>query len=422
MRKLKLFASSVAVLSSLALVGCGGGTTPSTNPGGSTNTPSGETVKLTVWGPSEQTDLLKDMVSRFKAANPGTNYDITVNVCSEADAYANLKPDVARGADVYAFANDQLINLIRIGALAKVGGTNLDAVYDNNTPESVSTAEFNGDVYAYPYAADNGYFMYYNKAVLGTTTERLDDILDLLNSKNKKFLFEITNAWYNAGFFFATGCNYNVEYNANGTEKSIDCDFDSANGVIAGKAMVKLANHPAFMTGNDNNIKAGFVDGSIAAAVTGTWNASAIEQALGSDYAAVKLPKFTVDGTDYQLKSFAGFKLMGVNPNSKHLVEAHKLAGFLTGEDMQKLRLEEKSVIPSNVNAYDANKINSNIALKALEEQKAFSVPQTSVPEKFWDALGAFGTEVNAKTVTDGNVLESLEVVVQLIKSISSAS
>ena len=48
MRKLNLFATSLAVLSSLALVGCGGGTTPSTNPEGSTSTPSGETVKLTV--------------------------------------------------------------------------------------------------------------------------------------------------------------------------------------------------------------------------------------------------------------------------------------------------------------------------------------------------------------------------------------
>lgn len=428
MRKLNLFATSLAVLSSLALVGCGGGTTPSTNPGGSTNTPStntpsGETVKLTVWGPTEQNEVLTEMVKRFKAAYPETNYDITVGIVSEADAFGSLSKDVTVGADVYAFPNDQLVNLLRIGALAKIGGAFLEEVEENNSASSVNAGNFNGDQYAYPLAADNGYFMFYDKSTLGTNTDRLDDVLAALAAKNQKFAIDLDNSWYEAGFFFATGCSYNVEYDEEGKEKTIECDFNSANGVIAAKAMMKLAANPAFLKADTNDvITNGFGDGTVGAAVTGTWNADAIKEHLGDNYAAVKLPKFTVDGTDYQLSSFAGYKLLGVNPNSKNVVEAHRLAAFLTNEEMQAYRFAEKAVGPTNTKVAASDAVKENIALAALAEQSKYAVAQASVPSNYWSAVDAFGAEIVAGSVTNENVQTKLNTMVALIKTISAAN
>lgn len=418
MRKLKLLSASLAVLSSLALVGCGGG-----NENPSTGGPSGETVKLTVWGPSEQNEVLTEMVKRFKEANTDKNYEIEVGIVSEADAFGNLSKDVTVGADVYAFPNDQLVNLLRIGALAKIGGQYLEDIEANNSAGSVGAGNFNGDQYAYPLAADNGYFMYYDKSVLGTTTDRLDDVLAALAAQNKKFAMDLDNSWYEAGFFFATGCSYSVEYDEEGKEKTIGCDFNSANGVTAAKGMMKLAADPSFLlVGTNEDIIGGFGDGSIGAAVSGAWNADGIKEHLGDNYAAVKLPKFTVDGTDYQMSSFAGYKLLGVNPNSKFVLEAHKLAAFLTNEEMQAYRFAEKAVGPTNNNVAVSAAVKENIALAALAEQSKYAVAQASVPSNYWTAVEAFGVEVVAGTVTEDNVQAKLDQMVALIKTISASN
>ncbi len=409
MRKLKLFTGSMAVLSALALVSCGG-------------SGNGGDVSLKVWGPSEHQELLKNMVEQFKAANPDTNYDIKVDVVSESDAYSNLQKDVTSGADVYAFANDQLVNLIRIGGLAKLNDDYANDVIAKNSSGAVKAAKFGSDYYAYPYAADNGYFMYYNKSVLGTTTDNLWDILDLLKEKGLKFSMDLDNAWYDAGFFFATGCSYSVDYDADGKETSIECDFNSANGFIAGKAMIQLAAHDAFILGDDDVINAGFADGTIAAAITGIWNDGAMKTNLGDNYAAIKLPSFTVDGNSYQLSSFAGFKLMGVNPNSSNISEAHKLASFLTGEKMQKLRFEEKGTGPTNNNVAKSDEVKQSTALAALSDQSQYAVAQTSVPSNYWSAVEAFGQEVCAGTVTVDNLQDKIDTVVALIKTISATN
>lgn len=96
------------------------------------------TFDLTVWGPTEQTAILKKLVGDFKTANETENlkFNIEVGVVSEADAYAQLQKDVTTGADVFAFPNDQLANLIRIGALSKLGDRYRDrmVVFQANLP------------------------------------------------------------------------------------------------------------------------------------------------------------------------------------------------------------------------------------------------------------------------------------------------
>ena len=47
---------------------------------------SGEAVNLTVWGPQEDQELLKQMCDAFAAANPDKTYTFTYGVVSEADA------------------------------------------------------------------------------------------------------------------------------------------------------------------------------------------------------------------------------------------------------------------------------------------------------------------------------------------------
>jgi arabinogalactan oligomer/maltooligosaccharide transport system substrate-binding protein len=381
------------------------------------------TFDLTVWGPTEQTAILKKLVGDFKTANETENlkFNIEVGVVSEADAYSQLQKDVTTGADVFAFPNDQLANLIRIGALSKLGGSNLDSVKSINGEGAVNAGKSGNSYYAYPYAADNGYFLYYDKSVYSETDVlKLDTVLDKAKEKGKQVMIDLDNSWYDAGFFFGAGCSYEVTYNDNAKEQSITCDFDSAKGLIAGKAMIAVANHEAFKNGDDDILKSG-IGTALAAGVSGTWNAEAIKEKLGDNYAATKLPSFTVDGKDYQMSSFAGYKLMGVNPNSKSVKWANALALYLTGEQAQAYRYEKTGTGPTNKVVAQSSAVKSNIALAALAAQGAYAVAQTSVPSNYWSAVEAFGTEVVAKSVTADNLQAKLTQMCDLIKTIQTA-
>jgi arabinogalactan oligomer/maltooligosaccharide transport system substrate-binding protein len=322
---------------------------------------------------------------------------------------------------VYAFSGDQINNLYRAGALAQIGGSRLETMKAENGEGAVEAARVGDGYYAYPYTADNGYFLYYDKSAVSSPAT-LEGILSDLQAKNKKLVVDLDEPWYTSGFFFATGCSYEVTYGKDGKETAVSCDFDdSVKGVAAGKAMLALNANPAFLNGGDDEMKAGFTSGSVGAAVSGTWNADAIKTALGANYAAAKLPTFTVDGKSYQMSSFAGYKLYGVNPTSKHLAEAHKLAAFLSSEAMQIKRFNDMAAGPSNKNAANRAEVKENAALSALSEQSKHAVPQKSVPTNYFNAVEAFGKELTSGAVTNANLQEKLRIMTTDIKSISTA-
>lgn len=409
-RLLSLIVGGVLSVGALACtVGCGGGD---------------DTVKLTVWGAEAQQTTLTQMVEKFKAANPETKYDISVGVCGEGDAYMNVSKDASASADVYGYSNDQLIPLLRAGAVAQIGGTYLETLKAENSAESVASATVNGKVYGYPYASDNGFFMYYDKSVI--TEEQagsLESIIAACENQNKKIGWALDDAWYSAGWFFAFGCDYDVEYNDNLSEKSVECTFNGEGGIKASKAMAKLTSSKSFAGKNTNNdtIISGFGTGSMAVAVSGTWNADAIKEKLGDNYGVCKLPTVTVDGETVQLSSFKGYKLYAVNPHCSVPAEAHKLAAFLSSEAMQKERFEKHCVGPTNKTVAELEAVKTNPALAAINAQNEFAREQTAVPANFWNPLKAYGGYVIDKLVDESTYREFLDKMVNQIKDSLSA-
>ncbi len=383
-------------------------------------------IKITVWGAVEHHDMLKDMIEKFKQQyeTGDITFEIRIDAVSEADVFTQMQKDVTNGADVYAFPHDQLANLVRIGGISAIGGKNLETIKKDNTKASIDAGKAGEYYYGYPLTADNGYFLYYDKSKISNTqAESLEGILAACEASNSKFVFDLDNSWYDASFFFGAGCSYDVKYDKAGTtETEINCNFNNENGVIAGKAMIKLANHKGFLNGGDDEIKAGFADGSVAAGVTGTWNATAIQNALKENYYATKLPTFTENGKTYQMSSFSGYKLIGVNPHSKNLSWAHTLALFLTNETNQTIRFEKFETGPTNIKASENEKVKANIALSALAKQNEFAIVQQSVPSNYWTAVEAFGTGIVQKEVTSSNLQDKLNQMVDLIKSIETTN
>ncbi|MCL1963960.1 MAG: extracellular solute-binding protein [Firmicutes bacterium] len=343
-----------------------------------------DAITLKVWGAQDDQELLVQLAEEFKAANPENEWNITFGVVGEPDARARVLEDPIAAADVFAFSNDQLVDLVNADALYEVT-RNVDAIKAANSAGSVATATLKGALYGYPMTADNGYFLYYDKSVLTEEdVQSLDGILAKAEAAGKKMFMDVSNGWYIASFFLGAGCTLDLDENG----KQI-CDFNSERGVLAGEAIRAFTASPAFLTGDDSVLQGGMGD-TICAGVSGTWNAEAMKEKLGDNYAAVKLPTFTMGGEQVQMGSFLGTKLVGVNTQTAFPVEAMMLAEYLTSEEAQLARFLKRGLGPSNINAAMSDAVKADIALAALAAQSAFGVSQ-NVGGAYWGPAEAFG-------------------------------
>ena len=376
---------------------CGGETT---NNGG--NAPAEVTdITLTVWGPSEdqadENSFLQTACKKFAELHPEWNITFNYGVCSEGDAGKNVTQDPSAAADVYMFANDQLGTLIQANAIAKLGGTALDQVKKNNSEtmiKSVSDAE--GNVYGIPFTG-NTWFMYYDSSKLTA-----DDIksLDAMMAKGT-VAFPITNTWYLPAFYFANGGTMFGD----GTDGSKGINFGGDNGAAVTTYIANaIASGKLIDDANGVGLD-GFRKGEVVAMFSGTWDAGAVAEALGENYAAAPLPSITINGEQKQMMSFSGSKALGVNPNSKNPAAAVALAAFLGSAEMQALHFElrEGAVIPCDTTLLTDPKFSKNPAAVAQDATIAnTSVLQPSISEMgaYWSNAESMGKGLANKEVT----------------------
>ena len=366
-----------------------------------------ETATLKVWGSQEDQAMLQEMVDAFKAANPDKELDITLGVVGEPDARARYAEDPAAAADVFAFPNDQLYDLVNAGSLYEVT-LNKDALIAANGAGSTLAASVGDALYAYPMTADNGYFLYYDKSVISEeAVQSLDGILAACDAAGKKMFMDLSNGWYIASFFLGAGCTLTIE-----DGKQL-CDFNNEKGLAAAEALKAFAADPAFLTGDDAVLTGSFGE-IIAAGVSGMWNAAAIKEKLGDNFAATKLPTVTLNGEQVQLSSFAGYKLVGVNSLTQYPLEAMALAEWLTNEANQLKRFEMREAGPSNINAAASEAVKANVPLAALALQGQFATSQKDVLGNYWTPAEAFGAAMEAKDYSMP-MQEMLDVLVQQV-------
>ncbi len=353
-----------------------------------------EDIALKVWGSQDDQQLLNELCEAFAAEHPESAWTFSFGVVGEADAKARYLEDPAAAADVFSYPDDQIIDLVNADALYEVT-RNRDTIVAANSVGSVGAASYNGVLYGYPMTADNGYFMYYDKSVLTEEdVQTLDGILAAANKAGKQVHMDVSNGWYLASFFLGNGCTLSLDENG----KQV-CDFNSAKGLAAAEAIRVFCNDPAFITGDDSFLM-GAIGDSVCAGVSGTWCASAIKERLGDNYGACKLPTFTCDGQQVQMGSFLGCKIVGVNTQTPHPVEAMELAEYLTNEQSQIRRFEVRGYGPSNINAASSEAVSADAALVALAAQSAYGISQ-HVLGAYWTPAEAFGLEMEAHTEAD---------------------
>ncbi len=360
-----------------------------------------EDVTLTVWvGDNQDIEWINGVIDNFKAAYPDNNYTINVGVQTESDCAKVVLNDPTAAADVFTFADDQFNSLLNGGALQPVaeGADEIIAANGGADAPVVQAASQDGVLYAYPATASNGYFMFYNKEYFTEDdVKTLDGMMAKAAEAGKYVGFPMSDGWYFYSWFKGAGLDMHV--NEDGVTNS--CNWNATDTPITGvqvvEALLAVASNPGFKEADSDPFVAGVKDGSIIAGVSGTWNANVAAEAWGENYAATKLPTYTVNGEQVQMSSFAGFKLVGVNPYSENVGAAMDFAAFMTNEQSQMSRFELRSEGPSNVTAAASEEVQKNPAIAALAAQAAYADVQR-VGNKYWDAAAALG-----KIIVNGN-------------------
>ena len=373
-----------------------------------------QTVKLTLWGGAEDQKMLQSMVDDFKKEHASeASFDIKLAVESETTCKKTLLGDVEKGADVFAFPDDQLQALAASGVLQEI--RDADQVKQDNIKGAVEAASVNDRLFAYPMTADNGYFLYYNKKYFsGNDVKKLDTILAKAEKVHKKVTMDWTSAWYLYSFFGNTGLKAGV--NEDGVTNY--CNWNSKKGKIKGidvaQAMERIAGSSAFLNTTDDKFLKGVQNGSVIAGVSGVWNANAIDKAWGKNYGAVKLPTYTCAGKQVQMASFTGYKMVGVNAYSSDVKWAMKLAEWITNQDNQTRRFAERGQGPSNIKASQSGDIEKSPAIQAVIAQSEYGCLQR-VGGNFWDPISSFGSSVANGTLSPKELQKELDDMVKKV-------
>ena len=142
---------------------------------------------------------------------------------------------------------------------------------------------------------------------------------------------------------------------------------------------------------------------------SGSWDYTAVKEALGDNFGVAVLPTITIDGAEKQMKSFAGSKAIGVNPNAQYPQVAVALAKFLGSADAQKKHYELRSVVPCNTELLEQEDVQSDalvVAQNATFDTTSILQPFVSNMGNYWTPAENFGNSLLNGEVTKDNAAD----------------
>lgn len=399
-----------AVVAAMGISGCGGKAKKDSETG------KAEKIRLMVWSPSEDQskdsgEWLQTTCEDFAKLHPEWDITFVYGVADEATAATQVAQDPEASADVFMYANDTLTTMTDANALAKLGGKYREEIEKTNSEEVLSSLVKDSELYGVPFRT-NTWFMYYDKSVFSEEDiKNLDTML-----KKGAVAFPLTNSWYTPAFYIGNGCTLFGD----GTDESKGVDFSGEKAVSVTDYLVDLAANPNFKIDADGSGLAGLRDGSISAIFSGSWDANAVEEALGENMGAAALPSFTLNGEEKQMMSYAGSKAVGVNPYSKNMVAAVELAVYLGSAEAQMTHYELRNVIPCNTELLADEKVANDPLVSAQND----TFNKTSILQPFvakmnncWVPVENMGKGIRNGSVTHENAAEQTEAMNEAMNS-----
>ncbi len=424
--------SLLLLASAAALVSCGGGDATSTsifsrrsiesweNKYAGTAT---ETCNLTIWAgeSNDSVEFVKMVAKDFKAANPQSNYNITIKPVSESSVSGDWEQNPSTAADLAIAADDQIPAMVssnRLVSLEQLSKKQIPGLKDDivgrSLPEAIEAVTQNDNVYAFPISASNGFVLYYNaKYIKAEDTVSFDKLLEAIHKasetagRNLTFGYPYNSGWYLDGWFHGAG----LTAVGNAGDTYVTCNWNNTDekagnlGKDVAGAMVKLAHgqyKAHWSADTSNKLMTRIADGStneVVATISGTWDYNRLAKAWGEGNAkASVLPKYHLDlaNKDVQMNSVKGFKVAIINKNKTNIVASARFAEFMANYESQVLRYDMLNEAPANMQARElVINAQSNPVVKAINDQWDTSFVE-KVNQSFWGPSNGLSVQLSA--------------------------
>lgn len=112
--------------------------------------------------------------------------------------------------------------------------------------------------------------------------------------------------------------------------------------------------------------------------------------------------------------SFAGYKYIGVNSNTKQKKWASMAARWLTTYKYQMIRYQTTGECPANLEAANSYKVQISAPIAALNQQNQHATVQ-NVLDNYWEPMEAFGKAIISGDVQKEDLQALLDRTVQEI-------
>jgi arabinogalactan oligomer/maltooligosaccharide transport system substrate-binding protein len=366
-------------------------------------------LKLTVWCPSTDNDVVNTIITNFKAAN-ATKYpeaDITVKAnIGEGEVFDNYKKDLTAGADVACTTDDNILKCVDGEYLDEFSDAEKAAAVTTDGAAAVGYANVGGKQYGLPYRGDNGYCLYYDSTkITDAQAGSLEAIVAAAKAANLKVHYDIKTGWYAPAVLWANG-----GFNRVNADGDIESNFAEDGPVAAEEALSELwgANSTTLVSDSSKDDFVSEINaGTFAAGIL--WNAYNDLHAASANIKCVKLPTINVGGVAKQMKTFFGYKYITVKKGLTEGTElmAHDFAAYLANKDSQKLRIALGEG-PTNVELAASAEVKAipHIAALSVMNSLGATVPQgttTGTPDSiFFTPIAIPGTVIEASSATSG--------------------
>lgn len=364
--------------------------------------PEPKEVSISVWMPQadqeEGNNWLEDMEKRFQAAHP--EYRITWNnaVKEMTDLSQDLREDATVTADVYHYSSDDVPSLINKKFLKPLNSKYREQVINDNDAVYINLiSSSGGGVYGFPVESVT-FITFYDKTIFDR-----DDVTSLDQMAEVGRVAMPFRTGFSAGCIFI-GCGGRVYGNTGNVKMGISFT-ERFGGYTAAKKMVELIQNPNVIGAELGPF--GLLNGTADAVFAMVSDYPKLKEALGDRLGAAMLPTFTAEGNEYQMKSLAYCKCIGVNPKADEeegkLELCMEFASFLASAEGQLLRYEMLGNIPINKGLRQHEKMIADPVVTALMDTSAYAAVPASIGlaySTYYGAVANFGQNVSDEAVT----------------------
>ena len=352
---------------------------------------------LSIGSPKNQRTFMEGLLADFNRYT-SSNIKFTIIDFEEDNGTSGYNSADAMPA-VFPYASDQTMTLSQFKALGNVPNSDADWILENMGDAAYDAATLT-QVVGYPFAADNGLVMFYNKSKVSDPSEidTLPKIFAMANQRDMDVNYSLSNGFYIAPALmtYSNGVPlYEVE--PDGDSYTATSNFNSAAGLQAAKALRNIINEPNIRNATDAP------RGDVLVTITDSSKVENFKKNLGDNYAVAPLP-YIDDAKTARIGSFLGYKFYGVNLqlNKNNKTMACAVAKFLCSEYSQYKRFSMYNVRPT----LDLSKVHNEFEeavlaephIAALIEQSKNNgvIPMKAVSSSLWSQTMVTYTELKA--------------------------